>query len=140
MSQSIGSLEIPEDFSTEEFLNLRFRLRDDLNVSLQSYGGVACYIVEDNVNCAYFRIGESEYEFVSLLDGKHTISYVIALLSSANLGSSLSEEKANLICRWLADNQLVHCSRGFSPEIQERHRTGLERQISTKPSILYPFP
>lgn len=119
----------PQAIPTEEFVNLRFRLRHDLDFSLQSYGGVPCYVVEDSVNSVYFRIGEREYAFMSLLNGKQTITEVVSLLSSTRTGSSITEDEAYAICRWLADNQLVHCSQGFSSEIQDKQQITSQRQV-----------
>lgn len=115
--------------STEEFENLRFRLRDDLEFSLQAYGGDDCYVVEDAANHAYFRIRESEYRFLSLLNGKHTVAEAVSLLAAADANANISEKEAYVICRWLADNQLVDCSQGFSAEIREKHRNTTQRKL-----------
>lgn len=129
----MNETNLPSDgtslISTEEFANVQFRLRHDLNFSLQSYGGVPCYVVEDSINSVYFRIGESEYAFVSLLNGKHTISDVIALISSKTPHTAITEDRAHTICRWLAENQLVHASQGFSGEIQDKHQRASQRQM-----------
>ena len=93
--------------STVEITNVAPALRNDLRFSLQKHGGETCYLIEDEKNSRFFRIGIPEYTFISLLDGTTSISEAMAY-TSAQLGSdAFSERDAAGICKWLVDSQLA---------------------------------
>ncbi len=93
--------------STQELAGLRLLLRDDLTFSLQNFGGVPCYVVEDSINATFFRIGLVEYAFISLLNGQMTVSEVLAKTAVAMGRDAITEQEASVICRWLTDNRLA---------------------------------
>ncbi|GEM_PF-2324995 len=49
--------------ATGELGSLRLLLREDLVFSLQCFAGETCYVIEDPVHSAYFRIGRAECTF-----------------------------------------------------------------------------
>ncbi|MCX7419186.1 MAG: hypothetical protein NT013_06570 [Planctomycetia bacterium] len=95
------------DYRTYELRQLRPRLRDELSFSWQSYGGAECYVLEDEANGAYFRIGLPEYTFLSLLDGHGTVGEALSHTANVLGADALNESQAASIVRWLADSKLI---------------------------------
>lgn len=58
-----------------------FRLRADLKVSTQTYGGALCYVLKDPVTLQYFRFRPNEYRVLQLIQGT-TIPQVCDLIQS----------------------------------------------------------
>ncbi len=82
-------------------------LRADLAFHMQEYQGEPCYLIEDELNSRFFRIGIPEYNLISLFDGSTTVSAAVAQ-SSASMGSlALAEHEAITICKWLLDSSLA---------------------------------
>lgn len=48
----------------------RFRVRKDLRVEPQLYGGEPCFILKDPVSLAYFRFSPVQYRVLELVDGR----------------------------------------------------------------------
>jgi putative peptide zinc metalloprotease protein len=93
--------------STVELASCRLNLRSDLLFHLQEYQGAQCYLVEDEFNSRFFRIGLSEYHLISLLDGSKSLSEAVAI-SAAQMGEmALGEQDAINIFKWLIDNELA---------------------------------
>lgn len=95
---------------TEELGGVRLLLRDDLIFTLQHFGGETCYVIEDPVHSAYYRIGCAEYTFLSLLNGRNTVSQAIARAAALLGPNALTEQEAAVICRWLTDHHLAGTS------------------------------
>jgi len=88
-------------------------LRCELIFRPQVVAGRDGYVVEDPVNVRFFRIGLSEYGFLSRLDGQRTIRQVWEETRRTKLGEQLSEVDALAICHWaiqsgLATHELAH--------------------------------
>lgn len=107
MTLSQGRSEKSTSVPTEELDGLRLLLREDLEFRLQQYGGEVCYVIEDPVHAAYFRIGLPEYTFLSLLNGRNTVGEAIARCAVAQGSQAISEQEATSICRWLTSNHLA---------------------------------
>jgi hypothetical protein len=90
---------------TEELAGLRLVLRGDLNFTLQKFGSDTCYVIEDPVHAAFYRIGPVEYAFVSLLTGQNTVNEAIAKTAIALGRDAITEQEASTICRWLTDQK-----------------------------------
>ncbi len=67
----------PRIFSPDSALP---RLRSDLNFSRQTYRHKISYVVKDPVALKYYRIGELEMRFASLMDGRRTVAEILELL------------------------------------------------------------
>ena len=90
-----------------ELSNCKLQLRADLSFHLQEYNGAPCYLVEDELNSRFFRIGMAEHHLISLMDGKTTISKAISQ-SATQLGDqAIDEQDAITICKWLIDSGLA---------------------------------
>ena len=93
--------------STVEISNVAPALRSDLKFSLQQHGGETCYLIEDEKNTKFYRVGIPEYTFISLLDGTTTVREAIAYTASKLGKEAFSERDAASICKWLIDSQLA---------------------------------
>ncbi|MCA9217387.1 MAG: hypothetical protein KDB27_30170, partial [Planctomycetales bacterium] len=104
-------------------------VRPDLAFTVHTTGSTnqqaRWYVIEDEANGRFFRVGHAEYIFLSLLDGKTTVQKAIAL-TAADLGASaFTEHEAANLCRWLVENGLAEKSRHDSSrwnDIQSRRR------------------
>ena len=93
--------------NTYELGLVRIKLREDIGFTLQEYDGVTCYVVEDNRNSRFYRIGLPEYAFISLLDGQTTLHEALGHTAKALGPDAFSENDAAGICKWLIDSQLA---------------------------------
>jgi putative peptide zinc metalloprotease protein len=89
--------------STVELSNCKLHLRSDLSFHLQEYQGAACYLIEDEFNSRFFRVGLAEYHLISLLDGSTTISHAISKTAVEMGDQAIPEQDAITICKWLID-------------------------------------
>lgn len=122
------------DFRTAELSNLKLRLRDDLTLTLQNYGGEACYLVEDLVNSRYHRVGVPEYTFVSLLDGRTTVGEALGRTAVALGRDALTEQQAAVVCRWLVESELAVTDQSASAarlyESAQKKRGGWAKRLN----------
>lgn len=93
--------------TTVELANCKLSLREDLAFHLQEYGGVQCYLIEDELNSRFYRVGLSEYHLISLLDGRTPLSKAVAMSSAAKGKNAVGEMEAVTICKWLIDSGLA---------------------------------
>ena len=82
-------------------------LREDLEFTVQQFGGRVCYVIRDLTTSAFYQIGFAEYAFLSLLDGETTVQQALSKTSSRLGADAFTELDAAAICRWLLDHQLV---------------------------------
>lgn len=107
------------DYAAFEIGLARVKLREDLRFTLHgtdfATDGTTSsadvrdrwYIIEDEANSKFYRVGHAEYVFLSLLDGRTTIQSAIAE-TSAELGKeAFSEDEAAALCKWLVDTDLA---------------------------------
>jgi len=104
-------------------------LRDDLSFSLQKHGDQLCYMIEDEKNSKFYRIGIAEYKFISLLDGATTLAEAIGRTASALGRDAFTEHDAAIICKWLVDFQLAFTEvSAASDRLYERHQASTQRK------------
>ncbi|MEQ8786462.1 MAG: biotin/lipoyl-binding protein [Pirellulaceae bacterium] len=82
-------------------------LRRDLVFAPERRDGEVQYQVEDPVCGKFYRLGLLEYTFVSLLDGRTTVSQAIRLTAAAHTDQSFSESEAAALCKWLIETGLA---------------------------------
>lgn len=97
-----------EQSSTVEIANVAPAIRQDLRFSLQQHGEQTCYLIEDEKNSRFYRIGIPEYTFISLLDGTTSIREAMAHTAALLGKDAFGEREAASICKWLIDCQLAH--------------------------------
>ena len=78
-----GNKEGREDCKTGGLRHAVIRVRNDLRFTPQAVDSRPHYLVEDPVRSKFYRIGFSEYVFISLLDGETTVYYDFAYTGSA---------------------------------------------------------
>lgn len=98
----------PQDIgSTVEISNVAPTLRDDLKFSLQQHGDQVCYLIEDEKNSRFYRVGIPEYTFISLMDGTTSVREAMAHTAALLGEEAFTENDAATICKWLIDSQLA---------------------------------
>lgn len=98
------------DLSTRDMAQLRLKLADHLTFAPNRYGDKTYFHLEDRARSQYFRLGYSEYVFISLLDGATTVSEALAATARMLGRNALSEANATAICSWLVRQDLVQTS------------------------------
>ncbi len=87
------------------------KLRSDLRFFPQRNNGKSIIVIEDPIRSKFFRIGRSEYLFISMLDGKNTVveAYEKARSKSPTAGNAIDFplEQAEQICKFLSNAQLT---------------------------------
>ena len=66
------------DFAVREIEVTSPRLRDGLRWTFQQIGGEGSYLLEDPLGGRFYRLGRREYEFAKRLDGRQTVSDLVA--------------------------------------------------------------
>jgi putative peptide zinc metalloprotease protein len=104
------------DASVRDPRQIYVTLRKDLHVSVQSFQGKPCYILEDPQEIKFYRLGIEEGSFVSMLDGKTPLDDILRH-SAVSLGkNAFSEQEAMQIVHWLLEAKLAHPSGTISLE------------------------
>ena len=95
-----------ETISTIDIQTSKLVLRNDLLFAPQRYRGDTYCHLECKADGTFYRISYPEYVFISLLDGRHTLSQALALASQHLGAQALTTAEANEIYMWLLRNQL----------------------------------
>jgi len=99
------------DYAAFELGQATPRLREDLRFSQRQSKHGPFYVIEDETNSKFYRVGLSEYTFLSLLDGDTTVQSAVAA-TAAELGiEAFTEAEAAAVCKWLVDSQLAEKKR-----------------------------
>ena len=93
--------------TTVDLSSSRLTLREELTFHLQEYQKQECYLIEDELNSKYYRIGLSEYQLISQFDGLTSVGEATARNAAAMGDQALSEQDATTLCKWLIDSQLA---------------------------------
>ncbi len=96
------------------------QLRGDLLYYPQELDGEAFYLIEDPLTGKFVRVCESEYTFLSRLDGRQSVHRVIADVASELGPEALDEHEATSLVRWAVEQGLVTTSASRTPGNQ-RH-------------------
>jgi putative peptide zinc metalloprotease protein len=96
------------DHSTLDLGNARPKLKDGLRFSLRQRGEETWYLIEDEVNARYFRVGLLEAMLLSLLDGKRTVQEALALVAQFSGESQLDDVTSARICNFLIHSGLAY--------------------------------
>ncbi len=95
------------DHATREFLQCRLRLRPDLIVSPNRSKRETWYQIESPATGRFFRVGETEYMFLSLMDGETTVAEALSLTSRQLGPRAIHERQAETLVTWLTANHLA---------------------------------
>jgi putative peptide zinc metalloprotease protein len=128
--------------STVELANCKLRLRDDLSFHLQEYRESQCYLIEDELNSRFYRVGLAEYHLISLLDGHTTLSRAVAMSATQMGDQAVAEMEAVTICKWLIDSGLAStdASRSANRLIESHNETSRKKNIAKLNPITPKFP
>lgn len=95
------------DFAVREIEAARPRLRRDLRWTFQEVRGEGTYLLEDPVQGKFYRLGRREHEFVKELDGRRTVSALVAGAAKRDPRLALEAAEASSLVRLLVDAGLV---------------------------------
>ncbi len=128
--------------STVELANCKLRLRDDLSFHLQEYRESQCYLIEDELNSRFYRVGLAEYHLISLLDGRTTLSRAVAMSATQMGDQAVGEMEAVTICKWLIDTGLAStdASRSANRLMESHNETSRKKSIAKLNPITPKFP
>jgi putative peptide zinc metalloprotease protein len=95
------------DFAVREIEVTAPRLRDGLRWTFQQIAGEGSYLLEDPLGGRFYRLGRREYEFAKRLDGRQTVSDLVATSARGDSGAALEAGEATSLVRMLIDAGLV---------------------------------
>ena len=113
---SASTTDAAADAARYDFGAIRPALRRDLAVQTQPFGGEECVVLEDPVRSRFYRVGPVEYAFLSLLDGRTSVSDAVAATASRFGADAITESQAAGLCRWLFENELASTAQSRSVE------------------------
>ena len=99
------------------------KLRGDLHVSVQVYGGQACYVIQDGLAGKFYRLGIAEYTFVSLLDGHRTIAEAMGMTAAVCGADGLDQRDVATLCKWLIECSLASTEPSSCPRRMNENRS-----------------
>ena len=89
------------------------KLRTDLRIVFQEFRGKPTYLLEDFTNRKFYRIGLPEHQFLTMLDGKTSVtealshSALVQCVRNIVGEDALTEQNASTLIRWLMDSELL---------------------------------
>ena len=95
------------DRSVTEIASTRPVLRREIRLACRNQRDGIVFILEDPLTGKFFEIGEREHALISLLDGKKTVSEIVAISVSGPKASGLTENEATSLIRMLSDAKLL---------------------------------
>ena len=95
------------DASTVDLTRTRLALRPDLKFSAQVYGEDTFYHVDIPSCSEYYRIGYTEYVFLSLLDGHTTFCEALAITARTQGPDAFSQQQALALYAWLLERGIA---------------------------------
>ena len=114
--------------STLEFGQARLKLKESLRFDMRQSGNAVSWICEDEVTGRFFQLGIPQYTFLSMLDGKRTVS--TALMKTATLlrENAIDESEAASLCKWAIETGLIETENGNSAARREEQHQQLQKQ------------
>jgi putative peptide zinc metalloprotease protein len=114
----------------------RYRLRNDLRIEPQLYGGEPCFIVKDPVSLAYFRFTPQEHDVLRLLTGRTVAQVADAIERRLNRPRPSDRDLSEFLARLTTSGLVVHNGRGrgtsllkFSRDTQQRKKRAWWRSL-----------
>ena len=113
---------------TFEFSQARLKLKDALRFTMRQTGGAVEYLVEDEVTGRFFRVGLAQYTFLTMLDGRRTVS--TAMMKSATIlrEHAIDEMEAANLCKWAIESGLIASETGNSSARQKEQHEAMRKQ------------
>lgn len=107
---------INTDNSVRELVRLKLKIRSDISISARMDGDERTFLIEDSISGKFYRVGESEYRFISLLDGSATVDEILTQLARDLGESALTEQDAAVIVNWLSESRLLQPESGIEAD------------------------
>ena len=127
------------DSSTRELLHTRICLRADLTFIPRRGRWKEWYQIEARQSGRFFRVGVTEYAFLSLLDGNTTIGEAVSLTARRFGPDAFSEDQATSIVVWLLENDLAEVTEASSESGSQRNSMVSGRRKTSLAERLNPF-
>ena len=114
--------------STLEFGQAKLKLKEALRFDMRQSGNAVTWICEDEVTGRFFQIGVPQYTFLTMLDGKRTVS--TALMKTATLlrEHAIEEGEAASLCKWAIESGLIETEIGNSAARREEQHQMMRKQ------------
>lgn len=114
-------------YETFEFSQARLKLNNSLRFTMRQTGDSIHYLVEDEVTGRFFRVGLPQYTFLTMLDGRRTVS--TALMKTATLlrEHAIDESEAANLCKWAIESGLVESETGNSSARRAEQHENLKK-------------
>ena len=115
-------------YETFEFSQARLKLKDSLRFTMRQSGNGIAYLVEDEVTGRFFRVGLPQYTFLTMLDGRRTVS--TALMKTATLlrEHAIDESESANLCKWAIESGLVESETGNSAARRHEQYENMQKQ------------
>jgi putative peptide zinc metalloprotease protein len=134
------------DHRVREVTQLRLAIRSDLRFTPHYESGERCYLIEDPARSQFYRVGISEYLFISMLDSATTVGDALIRLAAVDPHHALTEGEATAICKWLVDSALASTPEsndssrlaGVARDRSARKRLGTLNPLCAKVPLAYP--
>ncbi len=104
------------DTSTVDLARTCLRMRSDLTFIPQRYGGHPWVHIEDSATSGFYRVGFTEYVFLSLLDGQTTFAEALAVTARTQGATALTENQARALYQWALNKGLGQLTDGAVTE------------------------
>ncbi|WP_149498124.1 efflux RND transporter periplasmic adaptor subunit [Roseiconus lacunae] len=114
-------------FGTDESTSV-LTWRSDLRSTVSKDDAGAFVVVEDPIANKYFRIGQTEYCFVRLLDSRRSLSEVYAEFLRLYPDNHLSFDDALSLGRWLISNDLAQTTSSNTAARLNQSKTSWQRK------------
>ena len=95
------------DATLRELGTIVLTLRRDVTPQVRPTASTTTYLLEDETAGRFYRVGEAEYVFCSLLDGRRTFADVFAQAAATSGAAALTEQAAAGLCQWLVETGLA---------------------------------
>ncbi len=119
------------DRLSSELKRCRFELKDELIFVPQSFGDTTYYHIEVPSSSKFFKIGYSEYIFISLLDGETSFAHALAISSQTLGAEALSEPQATQVLFWLLEKGLaVTTDASVAPLAKDQAQQGIWQKLN----------
>lgn len=128
-------MQLLADVSTVDLTRTRLKLNDDVTFTPHVYADETFYHVDQSSRSQFFRIGYTEYVFVSLLDGTTTFAQALALTARACGADALGQPQALTLYSWLLEQKLAR----IVDDAARGHHASEKKSAATWLQKLNPF-
>ena len=113
---------------TFEFSQAKLKLKESLRFTMRESGGGIEYLVEDEVIGRFYRIGHAQYTFLTMLDGRRTVSDVLMKTASLIRQHAIDETEAANLCKWAIESGLIESETGNSAARRTEQHEMMQKQ------------